>query len=230
MTELSPDERRDIRACIDRSPVPRTAKERMALVKGSTWNPGDAIRVTFTDGEASVQQRVEQVAQEWLQHANLRLLFGQDPESEIRISFQDQGSWSYLGTDCRSIPTDQPTMNYGWLTPDSTEDELQRVVLHEFGHALACIHEHQNPAGGINWNKDVVYAYYQGPPNNWSKEDVDHNLFEAYDADLTVHTSLDGSSIMMYPVDARFTTDGYSVGLNTALSDADRQFIGECYP
>ena len=230
MTDLSPEDLRDIKACVDRKPAPKGAKERMALVRGSMWNPGDAIRVSFTDGDPAVQQLVRDAAAEWMEHMSVRLLFGKDEGAEIRISFQDQGSWSYVGTDCKGIPRDQPTMNYGWLTPDSTDDEVRRVVLHEFGHALGCIHEHQNPAGGINWNKEVVYAYYGGPPNNWSKEDVDHNLFELYDDDLTVHTKLDGSSIMMYPIDARFTTDGYSVELNTSLSDEDKRFVSECYP
>ena len=48
-------------------------------------------------------------------------------------------------------------MNYGWLTPESAQDEVRRVVLHEFGHALGLIHEHQNPkGGGIEWNRDAV--------------------------------------------------------------------------
>ena len=230
MTDLSPEDLRDIKACVDRKPAPKGTKERMALVRGSMWNPGDAIRVSFTDGDPTVQQMVRDAAAEWMEHMSVRLLFGEDEDAEIRISFQDQGSWSYVGTDCTGIPLDQPTMNYGWLTPESTDDAVRRVVLHEFGHALGCIHEHQNPAGGINWNKEVVYAYYGGPPNNWSKEDVDHNLFELYDEDLTVHTNLDGDSIMMYPIDARFTTDGYSAELNTTLSDEDKRFMSECYP
>jgi len=44
-----------------------------------------------------------------------------------------------------------PTMNFGWLNEDSDEDEYSRVVLHEFGHSLSCIHEHQHPANGIPW-------------------------------------------------------------------------------
>ena len=40
-------------------------------------------------------------------------------------------------------------MNYGWIDADSPEEELRSVVLHEFGHALGLIHEHQNPLSGI---------------------------------------------------------------------------------
>ena len=92
-----------------------------------------------------------------------------DPDAQIRISFKEEGSWSYLGKDALQIAAGKPTMNYGWLTPDSQDQEYSRVVLHEFGHALGAIHEHQAPGVTIPWDKTAVYAYYalQG----WSKED-----------------------------------------------------------
>jgi hypothetical protein len=220
----------ELRVCIDRQPPPKTDRERLALVKDARWQPGDVIRATFMDGDLAVQQKVEQVALTWMEHANLTLYLGDDPEADIRISFQEQGSWSYIGTQCHQIPRAQPTMNYGWLTPDSSDDEVFRVVLHEFGHALGCIHEHQNPAGGINWNKKAVYEYYAGPPNLWSPEEVDHNLFETYAKDLTVYSDLDAQSIMMYPIPREFTLDEFEVGLNTALSEADKEFIRQQYP
>jgi serralysin len=51
---------------------------------------------------------------------------------------------------CQQILDPKPTMNYGWMTPDSSDDEVHRVVAHEFGHALGLIHEHQNPDTPIN--------------------------------------------------------------------------------
>jgi hypothetical protein len=188
------------------------------------------IRVRFMDGDPSVQKRVEQHAQAWMKHANVTLLFGNDPDADLRISFRDRGSWSYIGRDCLSIARENPTMNYGWLTPQSADEEVERVTLHEFGHALGCIHEHQNPTGGIKWNKPAVYEYFKGPPNFWSKEDVDRNLFETYSRDLTVYSALDPKSIMMYPIDRRFTLDGLEVGLNRSLSEGDKEFIRQMYP
>jgi hypothetical protein len=116
-----------------------------------------------------VQAKVEEFAHQWSDHGDVKFDFGSDPQAEIRISFQHQGSWSYVGTDALSVPSDEPTMNYGWLTPGSPDNEYSRVVLHEFGHALACIHEHQHPEAGIPWDKEAVYNYYTGPPNNWTK-------------------------------------------------------------
>jgi serralysin len=207
-------------------------KTRAALVKDAKWASGSIITVSFLDGDPGVQQRVQAVAEEWTTPAlaNLTLDFRKNaPDAMIRISFQHDGSWSTIGTTCRQVPKGQATMNYGWLTPESTDDELRRVVLHEFGHALGLIHEHQNPAGGIKWNKEAVYRELSGPPNNWSREVIDHNMFEPYERAETNFTELDPQSIMMYPFPARWTTDGFSVGLNNELSRKDKEFIHEEY-
>jgi hypothetical protein len=220
-----------IRACIDRKVAPKPRNERMALVRASQWPPRAIIRAAFLDGYRSLREGVKTVALTWLDYAKLSIYFVADVnQADIRISFRERGSWSYIGTDCHAVPADQATMNYGWLTRESSADEVSRVVLHEFGHALGCIHEHQNPAGGIRWNKAAVYEYYGGPPNNWSRAQVDHNIFETYDEDLTVHSQIDSSSIMMYPIPPRLTLDGFKVALNTQLSPVDEEFIRKAYP
>src|SRR5919107_1570786 len=100
------------RVCVDRVVPPPTLKERMALVRDAKWQSGDAIRVMFMNGDPAIQKRVEKRAQEWTKHANLTLFFGNDPAADIRISFHLEGSWSYIGTQCRTIPKSEPTMNY----------------------------------------------------------------------------------------------------------------------
>lgn len=202
----------------------------LALITAKKWKNGRALRVRFLDGEEQVQSKVEQLAHEWSQHANVKLEFGSDSDSEIRISFSFSGSWSYLGTDALGIPKNQPTMNYGWLTPTTPDQEYGRVVRHEFGHALGCIHEHQNPAGNIPWDKEAVYKYYSGPPNNWSKEQVDHNLFRRYEKDITNFSEFDSESIMLYPIPNAHTIGDYEVGFNTDFSAIDKSFIATMYP
>ena len=138
------------------------------------WQPGTHVKVRFLEGDPDLQKRVAEVAQEWTgpQMANLEPKFVDSGDADVRVAFeQGNGSWSYLGTMCQQIPADEPTMNYGWLTPDSDDDELRRVVLHEFGHALGLIHEHQNPNRPIAWNRAAVIADLSGPPNNWDRGD-----------------------------------------------------------
>jgi serralysin len=210
----------------------QSGRDRAALVRGAQWTSGDRITVSFLDGDPEIQARVAEVAEQWTAPgmANLTLDFRRDTDTLIRISFQYEGSWSVIGTTCRQV-TDQrqPTMNYGWLTPSSTDDELERVVLHEFGHALGLIHEHQNPAGGINWDRAAVMRDLSRPPNNWSPDVIELNMFQPYSAQETNFSQLDPDSIMMYPLPATWTTDGFSIGLNSGLSEQDRAFIREQY-
>jgi len=211
---------------------PGVPKERRAAaLRNKFWEPvGRTLRVRFLDGEPAVQQKVARFAQEWSQVANLCFDFGNHPTAEIRISFQLPGSWSFIGNDALGVPAHEPTMNFGWLSPATPNDEVRQVVLHEFGHALGLIHEHQNPAAAIPWNRAAVTDYYSGPPNQWTPEQAEVNLFQTYDAKLTQHSAFDPQSIMLYPIPEEFTEGGFSVGWNATLSALDRAFVAAWYP
>lgn len=235
-----------IKMCIDRPIPPELLDEVMATsyaenpangaleiagVQRFFWRPGRTIRVRFMDGDPIAQQKVEAVARQWSDYANIKFDFGDDPDAEIRISFQHPGSWSYLGTVALNIAKNEPTMNYGWLTAATADDEYSRVVLHEFGHALGCIHEHQHPESPIPWDVDAVYAYYMGPPNNWTKEQVDINVLNRYAAGDTQFSEFDPKSIMLYPVSDRLTIGDWEIPWrNKELSALDKSFMGQVYP
>jgi len=161
-------------------PVQRT---RMAIINQKIWQDRNTLRCKFLDGDDFQKGKVKDKADIWLDYANLKIEFV-DGDAEIRISFQaDPGSWSAIGNDClvsSYFPVDQPTMNFGWLRDDTSDDEYERVVVHEFGHALGCIHEHQSPTENLDWNMDAVYAAFSGPPNNWSKDEIDQNILQKY--------------------------------------------------
>ncbi|MFM8319701.1 MAG: peptidase [Chloroflexota bacterium] len=198
---------------------------------GTLWRPGRVLRVRFLDGDPGLQARVEAVAHTWELYANILFDFGADPQAEIRISFRaDPGSWSYVGTDNLGVDPALPTMNFGWLVPASPNDEVRRVVLHEFGHALGCFHEHQHPTAGIPWNRPAVYAAYAGPPNFWPPAKVDANVLNRYSETVTVYSGFDTASIMLYPIPRQLTDGVFEVGLNSDLSPVDRSYIGQVYP
>jgi hypothetical protein len=202
----------------------------MALLRTRAWKNGHVVRVRFLDGDPTVQSRVRDVASEWTRYANLRFEFGDDPAAEIRVSFVQGGSWSWVGTEVSRIPHNEPTMNLGWLQPDDSDEEYARVTLHEFGHVLGCVHEHQSPASGVPWDRRAVYAFYAGPPNGWSEEEVDENVLDTYDRRRTVFTEFDPDSIMVYAIPPELTIGGYEVAWNSALSDRDKELIGQQYP
>jgi hypothetical protein len=204
---------------------------RITLLEGKRWAPGQTLRIAFMGGDPEVKRRVREVAMIWTRHANLKFDFDDSPSAQIRIAFlRGQGSWSYVGRDCLEIAHERPTMSLGWLDPDTSDDEYSRVVLHEFGHALGCIHEHQNPVANIPWDRDAVYAFYEGPPNEWTPEQVDLNLFATYDKEITQFTRFDPRSIMLYPIPAEHTTDRIARPGNHTLSETDIEFIRGMYP
>jgi hypothetical protein len=209
-------------------------KDRAALVKAAKWNPGDVITISFLDGDPSLQERVKQAALAWTAPglANLTLDFrAHTHDTFIRISFVPGGSNSMLGTTCKwALDLTRPTMKFGWLTPASSDQAVKQVVLHEFGHALGLIHEHQSPAGSINWNKENVYRDLTGPPANWTKEMVDLNIFQPIAASESNFSVFDPLSIMIYPIPVTWTMDGFSVNLNQTLSATDKAFIHGQYP
>ena len=208
------------------SGMARAAVERLKL-----WENGRRLRAKFLDGVSEVKQKVAAIAKEWEQVANLRLDFISSGTAEIRVSFAEKGfSWSAIGTDCLTAKPTEATVNFGWLEPTTELREYQRVVRHEFGHALGMIHEHQNPAalGKIPWDKPKVYAYYA--QQNWSKADVDQNIFDVYAEDSTNHTAFDPTSIMEYAVPDSLTIGTYSIGWNTTLSPMDIEFMRRQYP
>lgn len=224
--------------CSCRMPQPKTEAEvtalqhhRAAVLKAAMWDQGAQISVRFLEGSAALKKRVMDVAKEWEKVANLKFDFRSSGPTDLRIAFvQGDGSWSYLGTQCRQIVEPEPTMNYGWLNDASAEDEVRRVVLHEFGHAIGLIHEHQNPKGGVKWNRDAVKADLSGAPNFWDPATIENNMFRYYPPNAVIASTVDAMSIMMYPIPKAWTIDGFSAGLNSELSANDKTLVGNVYP
>jgi len=208
---------------------------RMAVINTKKWAPGTTLNCRFLDGSAKMVKKTEAVAHRWEKHADIRFKFVRSGPAQIRISFcADQGSWSAVGRDAlnqKYFPLHQPTMNFGWLRDNTPDDEYSRVVLHEFGHALGCIHEHQSPRFTRKWNVAAVMKYFQGPPNYWSPEDIKHNVLGKYSPKGVSATRFDPESIMLYAFDGALFSDRLGpTNENRTASPRDIKMIKEMYP
>ena len=124
--------------------------------------------------------------------ANLQLRFVDDGAADIRIAFSRATARGRCSApSAATVPKDRADDELRLADADSDDDELQRVVLHEFGHALGLIHEHQNPQGGIDWNEPAVIADLSGPPNNWDEATIRHNVLDHYPPGDVTATDVD---------------------------------------
>ncbi len=206
----------------------RTDKLQLALQRGRLWKPRTIIKVSIDGASENLKSKIMTKARQWEQFAaiSLQTVSG---DADIRIKVTDSNSsWSYVGTDCLGVPKNENTMEFGWLNDQSEDEEINRVVVHEFGHALGCIHEHQNPSVNIPWDTQAVYNYYARA--GWDKQTVDNNIFETYEKSATNFSDFDKESIMLYAIPNELTVGDYEVGWNTQMSGMDKQFIGTIYP
>jgi len=202
----------------------RGATRAMAPI-GKTWINGSTLRVRFLGGTPDEQAIAREQAGWWQQAANLTFDFNNATNAEIRIAFDSSdGAWSYVGTDCRKIPLNQPTMNLGFLDGGTTA--------HEFGHAIGLAHEHQNPRGGIQWNEQAVIEELGKSPNFWDEATARHNVLRKYSVDQINGTEFDPDSIMLYFFPASWTRNGIATKANEVLSAMDKQFVAgaKMYP
>ncbi|MEO6032944.1 MAG: M12 family metallopeptidase [Burkholderiaceae bacterium] len=203
----------------------RGGRTRAIVPIGKLWMNGSTLRVRFIGGSAAQRAKVKEQAGWWTQHANLHFDFNDAPDAEIRIAFdENDGAWSYIGTDNRGVPTSQPTMNLGFMDGGT--------IAHEFGHAIGLAHEHQNPAGGIEWNEPTVIASLSGPPNHWDEATIRHNVLRKYRVDQIQGTAFDPDSIMLYFFPGDWVRSGVGTHANEQLSAVDKAYIAsaKAYP
>jgi len=221
-----------------------------AVERNRTWLPGSTVRVAFRGGDVELRRAIADVARTWTQYANVTLDFGSGDKlrewttgdtayaAEVRIGFDQLGYWSLIGTDAidPEIPASWPSLNLQSFDSARPAD-WKAVVLHEFGHALGFIHEHQHPnepcapefrladdKGYVqtrNEDREFVaddhqrrpglYTWFSGPPNEWNKKMVDDNLLALDDRDEHAYVTslkLDKHSIMLYAFPDWFYTKG----------------------
>ncbi|KAJ6627702.1 hypothetical protein B0H10DRAFT_1993760 [Mycena sp. CBHHK59/15] len=198
------------------------------------WESGATVTYSYVGGTPNQQFKVDTVVKEWFPYANVSFELADVGQGTLRISFDPTlGSWSYVGTVNTQVARANVTMNLGWIGDNATISADDRsVILHEFGHVLGLLHEHQSPARGgkIHLDEDKVYAYY-GATQAWNKATIKAQIIDVYNsADVSNYSALDLTSIMMYFMPPEMNLERINVPPNYVLSDMDKAFMAINYP
>jgi hypothetical protein len=219
------------------------------------WPPSyPRLRVCFFGGSPEVRATVAEIANLWIQEGmGIRFDWGKkgkfrdcDPndgkEDQIRISFEQPGYWSHLGQNSiLYAKQEEPSLNLEGF--DKIEDadalkegEARGIILHEFGHALGLLHEHQSPNATCKDEFDWEHINKQlaEPPNSWDKETIDFNMQPFSGEDLMM-TDFDVRSVMLYSFPPDYYRDGdkskcYVPAANVDISEADHATVAYMYP
>lgn len=210
-----------------------TIQQGLAGATEKMWNPGDVITVYLAtnNGSEYIRQQVQLYAKQWEQFANIKFSFVNDFKSaKVKVGFFSTGqSWSWLGRDVLGNPLGEYTMNFGWFDYGTTQEEFSRTVIHEFGHVLGFLHEHQSPVSPLQWNLSKTYQYFKDK-NGWDEAAVNDQIINKYSRNNTNYSQFDPLSIMCYRIPDDLLLSGTGAPMNTTFSATDKLYARIWYP
>ncbi|MEJ5058613.1 MULTISPECIES: M12 family metallopeptidase [unclassified Pseudomonas] len=208
---------------------------RTVSVHTKYWMPGRTLKIAISDYNDDGFDIVKNAIEKWLPYVNLKFEFIELPDNDelyvgdIRIyltSLSDNSGHSSIGTDALTVPSTLHTMQLG---TDYTSAGYEALVLHEFGHALGFLHEHQHPDASIPWNREATYLQY-ALEYGWSRAHVDGAVFPLPRDANQSYEPYDRHSIMHYNVLNICTVGDWEQPTNLQLSDGDKAAARKAYP
>ncbi len=216
-------------------PHHNTPLERIAVDTTKFWGPkGVHLSVGFlSNASAALQEKILKYMNKWSAYCNAQFVITTKGASlaDVRISLEPgTGYASYLGTDVSRIQKGQPTMWLDSFSLSTRDSEYDRVVTHETGHTLGCVHEHLRRAIIALLDVAKTEAYFMRT-QGWTRTEVDQQVLTPVEEDSLMHTpNPEVDSDMCYALPASITINGIAIPGGTGITKSDGLFMGTLYP
>jgi len=203
---------------------------RIAVLTVKYWGPAPRrLTVSFMESTpANLRARIISHMNAWTRTACISFV-ETSGTGDVRISRGSGGYYSYLGTDILHIPKNRQTMNLQGFTMNTPESEYKRVVRHETGHTLGCVHEHMRKELVARVDPQKAYDYFLRT-QGWDKATVDAQVLTPLDDKSLMSTPPDQTSIMCYQLPGAITRDGRPILGGVDINQTDYDFAGKIYP
>lgn len=209
---------------------------RLAVRITRYWgNTGVHLTVGFLDSPPlALRKKILSHMNAWNKTANVKFsLSSTDPDVRIARIENDpdnDGYWSYVGTEIKEIDKHKPTMNLEGFTMKVPDSEFHRVVRHETGHTMGFEHEHMRRELVQKIDVQKAIAFY-AQDQHWSEAEVRDQVLTPIEVKSIRGTAhADPHSIMCYEIPGSITKNGKPIVGGLDIDAMDYAFAKLIYP